>query len=455
VLLNIFDLYRLDSEEPDQSEENILNIKWGRQRWWYKLAHVCQQWRNIILESPSRLDLHLFCTFGVPVASMLAHSPLLPLTIYYHAKGREITAEDESGIFLALSHCDRVHHVDIRIPNLGTFVTVMDGQFPVLERLYIHSWMKVVLPVTFQAPNLRQLTLSVVSLPIGSLLLTTTAAGLINLELLNIPVSAYPPSYILTLLSLMAKLERLSITFDSPNRRVKWQSPQTPDMITLPNLRQFLYRGTTTYLECLVTRISVPSLGILRVNLFHHLLFSGCPHLCQFIQSSENLTIRAVQVTFHMNVVTLHVVPWKRDNPLMLQIRCDHFHASAVQVFGTLSPVLSVVEQVAFSYDEHSDPPVWHKGVRRSQWRELLRPFTNVKVIYVQDLLISRIFHSLPSEDGEPPLELLPNLEEIGYSVGSDTRDVFTKFLNERQVSGHPVSLRLVDRSMFHLPEYV
>jgi hypothetical protein len=459
VLLNIFDLYRL--AELVQYEENMLNVKWHRQRWWYKLVHVCQQWRNIILESPSRLDLHLLCTVGVPVADMLAHSPLLPLTIYYHITiyGQEITAEDESGLFLALSHRDRVHHVNIWMSNPGKFVAVMDDQFPILERMLIDSGTKVALPVTFQAPNLRHLRLSTASLSIGSPLLTISAAGLVTLELL--PASAYfTPSYILTRLSLMLQLERLSIIFHSsaPNHDVERQSRQTPDMTTLPNLRQFLFMGTATYLEGLVSRISAPSISILHVNLFDQLLFT-VPRLWQFMQSSESLTFRAVQVTFRMHAVSLHVAPWKWDNPLMLQIRCGRGHrdsqvASAVRFFGTLSPVLSVVEQVAFSYDKHYGPSAWHNNVDRNQWRELLRPFTNVKTIHVKDGLISRIFHSLPSGDGEPPLEILPNLEGIGYSGGSEARDAFTRFINERQVSGHPVSLRLVDPSMFHLPEY-
>ncbi|KAH9979270.1 hypothetical protein BGW80DRAFT_1454947 [Lactifluus volemus] len=451
VLLNIFHLYRLAEPDEFEDEKGSLNYRWDRQRssWWYKLAHVCRLWRNLILESPSRLNLHLLCANGVPVADVLAHSPPLPLTIRYRAFP-EITAEDESGIFLALSHRDRVHYVDLWMPNVGKFVTAMDDQFPILERMYIHSGTKVDLPLTFQAPNLRNLILSTASLSIVSPLLTTSTVGLVTLELLNILPSAYfPPSYILTRLALMATLERLSITFHSliTNHDVERQLHQTPDTITLPNLRQFLFQGTATYLEGLVAWISVPSLSVLRVNLFNQLPFT-VPRLCQLMQSSENLIFRAVQVTFGALAVSLHAVPWKSDTPLMLQIRCGHWYldsrvVSAIPFFGTLSPALSFVEQVTFSYDERYQQLEWLNNVDRSQWHELLRPFTNVKTIHVKDGLISKIFRSLQSDDGEPPLELLPNLEEIGYSGGSDARDAFTRFLNERQVLGYPVSLRV------------
>jgi hypothetical protein len=452
VLLNIFDLYRLaDLGKYDDGTETA--IIWPDQRWWYKLAHVCRQWRNIILESPSQLDLHLFCTNGVPVADMLAHSPPLPLTIYY--TDRKITAEDESGILLALSHRDRVRHIHFSMfPNVGTFVAVMDDQLPNLERMYIHSQTEVVLPITFQAPNLRHLRLKTAFLPIRSPLLTATA-GLVTLELLNIPESAYlPPSHILSRFSFMLQLEKLILAYKlRTNHHYERQPHQTLDMITLPNLRWFAFIGVSAYLEGLVARISAPSLSTFRVYLFPCLPFTF-PHLLQFMQSSENLRFTALQVTFSAFAVSLHAVPWtrKRHTPLMLQIRCNLQVASAVQLFSTLSPVLSVVEQVAFSYQDHfgSSERRTGNGVARSQWRELLRPFVNAKTIRVQGDLISKIFRSLPSDDGEPPLELLPHLEEVGYS-GGDSRDsdAFTRFLNERKVAGHPVSLCLVDPSVF------
>jgi hypothetical protein len=457
VFLNIFHLYRLADPDEYEDENGWLTLRYKRQRWWYKLAQVCRQWRNIILESPSWLDLDLYCTFGVPVADMLAHSPPLPLTIYYpqamyypKTPIQKITAEDESGILLALSHRDRIRRIDLRhLRNVEKFFTVMGDQFPILERVYIHSHPKarVVLPETFQAPNLRHLVLSATSLPIGSPLLTT-AAGLVTLELLDIPASAYfPPSYLLTRLSLMAQLKRLSITFFSPipNRDVERQLHQTPDMVVLPHLRFFLFRGTTTYLEGLVGRISTPFLNQLQLRLNHQPPFIF-PRLLQFIQTSQNLGFTAVQVAFGASALSLYAVPPSRM--VWLRFSCVHLDCqvtTAAQLFGTLSPVLSVVEQVTFSYEEHQQSSESHNNVDRSRWRELLRPFTNAKTIHVHDDLVSKIFCS---DDGEPPLEFLPNLEVVGYSGGSDARDAFITFLNERQVAGRPVTLRIVGRSV-------
>jgi hypothetical protein len=446
TLLNIFHLYRL--ADPDEYA-----FAWPRQDWWYKLAHICRLWRNIILQSPSRLDLHLFCTNGVPVADMLAHSPPLPLTIYYHNLYRwGMTAEEESGLLLALSssYRDRVHHIDFwELQNVDKLVAAMDDQFPILERMYISSRNQVALPVSFQAPNLRHLKLWTASIPIGSSLLSTTAS-LVTLSLLNIPASAnFPPSYILTRISMMVQLERLSIEFQFPlpGRDVEGQ---TPDMITLPNLQRFEFHGVSTYLESLVSRISAPSLNTLQVYLYYQPSLT-VPRLLQFMQASKNFTFSAVKVTFDVPSVSLYAAPWKCDTPLLLKIwsrPLDSQVRSAAQLLRSLSRILSVVEQVTISY-RHKRASEWHNNADQIQWRELLRPFTNVKAIHVQDHLVGEIFRCLISDEGKPPLELLPNLEEVGYLGGSDVRDAFTTFLNERRVTGHPVSLRLVNPSIF------
>jgi hypothetical protein len=51
-----------------------------------------------------------------------------------------MTAEDGSGILLALSRSDRVRRVYYwMLPNVEKFVTAMDGQFQILGRMYINS----------------------------------------------------------------------------------------------------------------------------------------------------------------------------------------------------------------------------------------------------------------------------------------------------------------------------
>jgi hypothetical protein len=188
---------------------------------------------------------------------MLTYSPPLPLTIYYWGNHRNITAEDEEGILLALQHYDRVRHIRLSLPvsSLQKVITTLGEQFPILERMHIMSRTSddtgLVLPRSFQAPLIRRISLQTVALPIRSPLLLT-AVGLVTLALDRIPSSAYfPPSYLLTRLPLMHQLEKLVIQFHSPlpSRNVEPQLSSTPatSHLTLPNLRFFFLRGVSTW----------------------------------------------------------------------------------------------------------------------------------------------------------------------------------------------------------------
>ena len=77
ALLKIFNCY-VDQAREEEEEEYVDSRKIQE---WHKLVHVCRQWRIIILGSPHRLDLRLFCTGETPVKEMLAVWPPLPIVI--------------------------------------------------------------------------------------------------------------------------------------------------------------------------------------------------------------------------------------------------------------------------------------------------------------------------------------------------------------------------------------
>ena len=235
-------------------EDGIAKWKYNG-RWWYALSRVCRRWRNIILGSVTHLGVSLLCTYGTPVADMLAHSPPLPLVVGYFTKDRELTTEDEEGIILALKQRDRV-----RLYGAGTimqtFIVAMDEEYPILEYLYTG------LPIednstilrfsgTLQAPHLRHLTLEGYALPMGSRLLTT-AVGLVTLYLSMVDPSTYfPPNTLIQWISLMPHLETLTIRFEFsiPNRDIERHLIYAPIIapITLPNLHFFGFRGVGTW----------------------------------------------------------------------------------------------------------------------------------------------------------------------------------------------------------------
>jgi hypothetical protein len=276
--------------------------RWDRQRWWYGLAHVSRGWRSLILASPVQPNIHLLCTYGVPVADMLAHSPPLPLIIFYE-DNRGMTTEDEEGALLALSHRDRIRRISFWVPasNLGKFITAMDEEFPILERMCLGSQSKdstrMAFPGTFQAPNLRH----VWTASIGSPLLTSTAS-LANLELIDIPASAYfPPSYLLTRILLMPQLETLVVHFNFPlpNRDVEVQLSNTLTT-TQPFLHLHLvsFRGVSAYLENLLAGISAPVLSMLdvRFSISSYSLFHACCGSCRHLRTSALVLLSSLSI---------------------------------------------------------------------------------------------------------------------------------------------------------------
>ena len=140
-LLHVFFVYRpflLGEDQDDNARLLGGRANWVRGRWWYKLAHVCQRWRKVILGSASYLDLSLVCTDGTPVADMLAHSPPLPFFVDYFGTVH-ITRNDEEGIILALKQRDRIRRVRLKLPvtSLQRSIAGIEEEYPILECLVI------------------------------------------------------------------------------------------------------------------------------------------------------------------------------------------------------------------------------------------------------------------------------------------------------------------------------
>ena len=453
-LLHVFYLYRPFFRGEDGSAEWIYNGVW-----WYALAHVCRRWRNIIFGSATYLGLSLLCTYGTPVADMLAHSPPFPLVIGYFRKDRELTTEDEEGIILALKRHDRVRRVRLSGSRTagpaGTIIQklilAMDEEYPILEYLYIvlRDYNTILtFPGTFQAPHLRELVLQGCALPIGSRLLTT-AVGLIELRLVMVHPSTYfHPNTLLQWISHMPHLETLEILFQFsiPNRDVERQLTHTPIIahITLPNLHRFHFRGVGTYLEALVHRITTPRLKELNIRFFNQLTFS-VPRLLQFIDTAEELRFGNAVLTFSDKSVGARVSHGaSKVYVFSITVKCCHLDwqaSSMAQISNSLGQMFSSVEYLALQHRVHNESSEEHNEVDRTEWRNLLRPFSNVKTLRVGKALFKDLSRCLQLEDGESPLELLPELQELRYYGSGYTGGVFTSFIDTRQNAGRPVTL--------------
>ena len=455
-LLNIFHIYRpfLLGEDQDVNIRMEGGGEWAGERWWYRLAQVCQRWRNLMLGSASYLGICLVCTYGTPVADMLEHSPPLPLVIDY--KYHDITAEDEEGIFLALGQRDRVRRIRFFQPvvKLQKLIMAIDEEYTILEYLILadppeEKSTVLILPETLQTPHLRHLMIDCsIRIPTRSPLLGT-AAGLVILYLaMDHPSTYFEPTVLLRWLSLMSQLEILMIffRFPVPNRDVERQLMRTPTVThaTLLNLRSFSLQTVSAYSEAVVSRITAPHLKKLQICFFKQLVFS-VPQLLQFWGGTENLRFDRAKIQFTSKRVIIEIYPPEAEtSTLSINVDCWHLDwqvSSMVQIFNALSQMFSTVEHLSLRLWIHSRSSEEHNEVDRAEWRKLLRSFGNVKTLRVHRGLVEELSRCLRLENGEYPLELLPELQELTYSGSGNTNNAFTLFIDDRKNAGRPVTL--------------
>jgi hypothetical protein len=128
---------------------------------------------------------------------------------------------------------------------------------------------------------------------------------------------------------------------------------------------------------------------------------------------------------------------------LNMNVGCGHLDwqvASLAQIFCALRTALSTVEDITLESRGHNTSSEWRDEADRTQWRDLLRSFCNVKTLRVRIGLVDKLARCLQSDDGESPIELLPELKELSCSPLRGI-NAFTSFIDARCIAGRPVTL--------------
>ena len=289
VLLEIFDFYA--NMYPSGGLKMDIEA-------WQSLVHVCRRWRSLVLGSPRRLNLQLFCTPKTPARDTLDVWPALPLFI---ANFEELASGVEN-VIAALGQSNRVRSVDLyslRDLELEKVLATMQVPFPELTRLSLSSLDKTspasppVIPDSFldgYAPRLQEFTLSGIPFP-GVPKLLLSATHLVHLEITSIPHSGYiSPEAMVAPLCVLSSLESLSLGFQPSQSRLGLESRSLPPSkrSTLPALAKFHFDGFTEYLEGLVSFIDTPQLNSMHITFFNQIDFD-CPRLIQFIKCTRTL----------------------------------------------------------------------------------------------------------------------------------------------------------------------
>ena len=98
VLLEIFHFY-VDLSQPCYEEKKVTEA-------WQSLVHVSRRWRNLVFQSPRRLNLRLFCTPKTPARDTLGIWPALPLIVRGNVALSTVLSETDN-LIAALGQSNR------------------------------------------------------------------------------------------------------------------------------------------------------------------------------------------------------------------------------------------------------------------------------------------------------------------------------------------------------------
>ena len=450
VLLETFDFYMVLSTSSGYGETAIEE--------WQLLVHVCRRWRYLVFGSPRRLNLRLLCTLERPTKDTLDIWPALPLVV--DSEGIMDLSLNTDNITTALGQNNRVCKVKLRLGNrqLEEVLAAMRVSFPELIRIHLvlDKGTPPVIPDSFlggSAPRLRNFELEGIPFP-GLPKLLLSATHLVELSLLNVPHSGYiSPKAMVALLSALSSLKELALGFESlqsrPDREIRSLPP--PIRSILPALREFYFAGVTEYLEEFVTRIDAPQLVEMHMKFYNQIGFDG-QRLAEFIHQTP--TLRAhneAYVQFGDYYASIELRSWPKVLEIgTLYVEPDLQLLFLSQVHNSPLPPPSTVENLYIRRDFGCLEPVWKNDIiEKTQWSQLLLPFTAVKNLYLTNEFAPLVGAALQDLIGDKMVEVLPNLENIFVERLEPFQENFGQFVARRQLSDHPIAISVCTRATF------
>ena len=421
---------------------------------WQSLVHVCRKWRNIVFASPRRLNLRLCCTAKTLERRKLDVWPLLPILVC--SNGFQDWGLDY--IIAALKHNDRVCGIDlcwISSPQTRQVLAAMQQPFPALKHLKLrpidYETALPIVPASFlggSAPSLQTILLDCLPFPgLPNLLLSAT--HLVKLILWRIPPSGYiSPEAMVTGLSVLTKLESLDISFESPPSRSDRRHPPPSTRALLPVLTKLYFAGVHGYLEDFVSRIDTPVLNELQITF----LTFDTPQLTPFISRIPKSNAHNEARVLFSDMDVWITLPRIFDGALELAIsyeQPDRQLSWMAQLCRSSLPqdLIPMVEHLyiqngRFKFSLHWDG--LDSETEKSQWLELLRPFTSVKCLYIPYAFEDGLVPVLQGLIGERVTEVLPALQTLFFQdspKNGGIQEVIGPFVAARQLSGHPIGV--------------
>ena len=456
VLLAIFDFYVFKYQDLVLLAFGGYDTK-RKIESWQSLAHVCRRWRGLVLGSPRRLNLQLFCIPGTRKREALDIWPALPLLIQ-----GGVTETSVNNVIAELEYSDRICQINLNChttSQIEKLWTAMEAPFPklaVLSMSFGGSLYVPVLPDSFlggSAPRLRYLALTSIPFP-GLPKLLLSATHLVNLWLINIPHSGYiSPETMANCLSMLTSLNTLQLEFESPQSGpdLKSRCPFRRTRSVLHTLTTFWFKGVNEYLEDLVARIDAPRIHHLSITFFSDIEFDT-PELVRFmIRSSTLKAPNEAHVVFDSHITWVNFqsqAPNLKYFEIKVSCREPDWQLSSLAQICTLSLSLLSTTENLLIYEPVDSQVCWKDGIKNIEWLELLLPFTAVKNLYLSKQFAPRIAPALQEITGDRTTEVLPTLQNL-YLEGlqpSEFVQGIGQFISARQLINCPVSVSIWER---------
>jgi hypothetical protein len=342
-------------------------------------AHVCHDWRSLVLAFPSQLQLRLYFADKTPTkAAVLDRLSHLPIIVDYC----KVTwnARTQKRLISALRYPDRVRRISIRgsvaydDDESDRIFKVLDVSFPALERLELDNILNVERVLQSQSfmnsiRSLRHLQLdNVCFIPLSSILSVTTSLVDLTLDIETLFLSTEGATF-LTHLQRMPHLRNLQVC---TGRCSIVPLPSTTSVL-LPALTSFRVFGGCPDIEWFASGSKTPSLREL------HIRVAGIgndtlriPYLSNFIRVTgiaffaARLSISGPGLTtcLYAHPHSIHGSPFKT---IWMSTSLQSDPGSA------LSAMLATLEDVFLFYKP--------SPLGLVPWREFFKEFRNVKVL--------------------------------------------------------------------------
>jgi len=210
-----------------------------------------------------------------------------------------------------------------------------------------------------------------------------------------------------------------------------------------PVLSILTLNGVTEYLDQLLAHIEAPHLNDVQIGFLDPPIFD-ISRLSPCIGHTETFD----QACMYFHYVNLSVELSSRKGTtnstrLILSLRWKDSGWKLEKLSWRPSPPCSFV----YISEDQSLPP-WIIDMGITPWLEFLHVFTTVENLYLSTGIALRIASALRELAGEGVTEVLPALQNIFIrpqtSEAETIQEVMGKFIAARELSGHPVTVNIV-----------